>query len=77
MLSAVILYQCGYPAMQLTPQPEHQGLAHAGPLVLGAKSLKYPTLTPDRDRTVLRMLFQYYYWHGLYLHPLTSITDKE
>src|SRR3989338_3314757 len=33
MLSAVIRNQCGYPALQLTSQPAHQGLARLGPLV--------------------------------------------
>jgi len=34
MLSAVINYQCDYPAMLLTEQQANQGLAHLGPLVL-------------------------------------------
>src|SRR3989344_5486072 len=54
MLSAVIRNQCGYPAMQLTSQPAHQGLARPGPLVLEANSLKNPTLTADRGRPVSR-----------------------
>ena len=35
----------------------HQRLIHSGPLVLGATLLKFLTPTPDRDRTVSRMLF--------------------
>ena len=35
-------------------QLEHQRLTHSGPLVLGTSSLKYPTPTTDKDRTVLR-----------------------
>ena len=54
MLSAVIPNQCGYPAVLLMEQLAHQRLAHPGPLVLWATSLKYPTLTADRDRTVSR-----------------------
>ena len=40
--------------MPLARQPEHQGFVHSGPLVLGAASLKSPTPTADRDRTVSR-----------------------
>ena len=54
MLSAVILSERSYPAMQLASQPEHQRFVHSGPLVLGAASLKSPTPTADRDRTVSR-----------------------
>ena len=54
MLSAVIPNQCGFPAMLLMEQLAHQGLTHPGPLVLWANSLKYPTLTADRDRAVLQ-----------------------
>ena len=32
----------------------HQRLVHPGPLVLRAASLKFPTVTVDRDRTVSR-----------------------
>lgn len=35
-------------------QLAHQGMAHLGPLVLKANSLKNPTLTADRDQPVLR-----------------------
>ena len=54
MLSAVILSERSYPAMQLASQPEHQRFVHSGPLVLGAASLNSPTPTADRDRTVSR-----------------------
>ena len=54
MLSAVILSERSYPAMQLASQPENQRFVHSGPLVLGAALLKYPTPTEDRDRTVSR-----------------------
>ena len=54
MLSAVILSEHSYPAMQLASQPEHQSFVHSGPLVLGATSIKYQTRTVDRDRTVSR-----------------------
>ena len=35
-------------------QPVHQRSVHPGPLVLRTAPLKYPTPTPDRDRTVSR-----------------------
>ena len=54
MLSAVILSEHSYPAMQLASQPEHQRFVHSGPLVLGAAPLNSPTPTADRDRTVSR-----------------------
>ncbi len=54
MLSAVIVSDHSYPAMPLAGQPEHQGVVHSGPLVLGAAPLKPPTPTTDRDRTVSR-----------------------
>ena len=54
MLSAVILSERSYPAMQLASQPEHQRFVHSGPLVLGAAPLKSHTPTADRDRTVSR-----------------------
>jgi hypothetical protein len=54
MLSAVILSEHSYPAMQLASQPEHQRFVHSGPLVLGAAPLKSQTPTADRDRTVSR-----------------------
>ena len=54
MLSAVILSERSYPAMQLASQPEHQRFVHSGPLVLGANPLNSQTRTVDRDRTVSR-----------------------
>ena len=54
MLSAVIPSVRGYPAVPLARQPEHQRYVHPGPLVLRTAPLKYPTPTPDRDRTVSR-----------------------
>ena len=54
MLSALILSECGYPAMPLAGQLEHQRFDCPGPLVLGTDPLKYPAPTTDRDRTVLR-----------------------
>ena len=54
MLSAVIDPELSYRAMRLATQPEHQRFVHSGPLVLGAASLKSPTPTADRDRTVSR-----------------------
>ena len=40
--------------MHLTTQLEHQRLLISGPLVLGNVSVKYPTPTVDKDRTVSR-----------------------
>ena len=54
MLSALILAEHSYPALQLAPQPVHQRFVHPGPLVLGTCPLKFQTTTTDRDRTVLR-----------------------
>jgi hypothetical protein len=54
MLSAVILSERSYPAMQLASQPEHQRFVHSGPLVLGAAPLNSQTPTADRDRPVSR-----------------------
>ncbi len=54
MLSAVILSEHSYPAVQLALQPVHQRFVHPGPLVLRTAPLKYPTPTADRDRTVSR-----------------------
>ena len=54
MLSAVILPERGYPAMQLASQPVHQRFVRTGPLVLNADLLKFPAPTKDRDRTVSR-----------------------
>ena len=54
MLSALILTQRGYPAVQLAPQPVCQRLVRPGPLVLRSVLLNFPTPTTDRDRTVSR-----------------------
>ena len=54
MLSAVILSERSYPAMQLASQQEHQRFVHPGPLVLRTAPLKSLTPTADRDRTVSR-----------------------
>src|SRR5688572_14921787 len=54
MLSAVIPSVHSYPAVPLAGQPVHQGYVHSGPLVLGQLTLKSPTPTEDRDRTVSR-----------------------
>ncbi len=52
MLSALILTQRGYPAVQLAPQPVYQRLVHTGPHVLRTDLRSFPTPTTDRDRTV-------------------------
>src|SRR3954462_15062610 len=54
MLSAVISSVLSYSAMRLAPQPIHQRYVRSGPLVLGQLTLKFPTPTADRDRTVSR-----------------------
>ena len=54
MLSALILTERGYPAVQLAPQPVNQRFVQPGPLVLRSEPLKYPTPTADRDQTVSR-----------------------
>ena len=54
MLSAVILSTHSYSAMRLASQPKHQRCVHSGPLVLRTASLKSPTPTVDRARTVSR-----------------------
>ena len=54
MLSALIPSEHSYPAMQLALQLVHQWFVHSGPLVLRTASLKFPTTTADRDRTVSR-----------------------
>ena len=54
MLSALITSRHSYPALHLETQLEHQRSVHPGPLVLRTAPLKYPTPTPDRDRTVSR-----------------------
>ena len=54
MLSALLTSRHSYPALHLETQLEHQRSVHPGPLVLRTAPLKYPTPTPDRDRTVSR-----------------------
>src|SRR5690554_3243723 len=54
MPSAFIHTELGYSAMHLAVQPMHQRFVQPGPLVLRSDPLKYPTPTPDRDRTVSR-----------------------
>ncbi len=54
MPSAFIPSRLGYSAMLLVKQQIHQRSVHPGPLVLRTAPLKYPTPTPDRDRTVSR-----------------------
>ena len=54
MLSALILTELGYPAVQLAPQPVNQRFVHPGPLVLRTDLRKFPAPTTDRDRTVSR-----------------------
>ena len=54
MLSALILTERGYPAVQLAPQPVYQRFVRPGPLVLRSVLLKLLTPTTDRDRTVSR-----------------------
>ena len=54
MLSVLISSKHSYPAMQLAPQQVHQRSVQHGPLVLVSGSLKSPTPTTDRDRTVSR-----------------------
>ena len=54
MLSALILTERGYPAVQLAPQPVNQRFVQPGPLVLRSGLLKLLSPTTDRDRTVSR-----------------------
>lgn len=54
MPSAFIPSRLGYSAMLLAEQQIHQRPVQPGPLVLRSAPLKYPTPTPDRDRTVSR-----------------------
>src|ERR1035437_512980 len=54
MLSAFLSGAHSYPAMLLAEQLVHQRCVHPGPLVLGTSSIKLPTPTSDRDRTVSR-----------------------
>jgi hypothetical protein len=54
MLSALIRSVHSYPAMPLAGQLEHHWYVIPGPLVLRNESLKHPTPTADKDRTVSR-----------------------
>ena len=54
MLSVLISSKHSYPAMHLAAQLVHQRFVQLGPLVLESGSLKLPTPTTDRDRTVSR-----------------------
>ncbi len=54
MLSALISSKGSYSAMHLAAQQIHRSFVHSGPLVLGTATLKFPTPTTDRDRTVSR-----------------------
>ena len=54
MLSALIFLRHSYPALHLATQQAHRRSVRRGPLVLTSASLKLPTPTTDRDRTVSR-----------------------
>src|ERR1700743_3702907 len=54
MLSALILPAGRQPAVPLAGQLAHESCVHPGPLVLGIAFHRFPTATPDRDRTVSR-----------------------
>src|SRR5258708_38935488 len=54
MLSALILTEHSYPAMQLAPQQVHYRFVRLGPLVLESGPLNLLAPTTDRDRTVSR-----------------------
>ena len=54
MLSALILTERGYPAVQLASQPVNQRFVQPGPLVLRSDLRKLPAPTTDRDRSVSR-----------------------
>ena len=54
MLSELISSAHGYAALQLALQLPHQKCVIPGPLVLRNESLKFPTPTEDKDRTVSR-----------------------
>lgn len=54
MLSAVTFSELNYPAVLLVEQLVLSELVQPGPLVLGSASLKYPTVTVDRDRAISR-----------------------
>ena len=54
MLSALIRYRRGYPAVHLAAQPVNRRSVRHGPLVLVSEPRKFPTPAIDRDRTVSR-----------------------
>ena len=54
MLSELIPSAHGYATLRLAPQLLHQKRVILGPLVLKNESLKFPTPTVDKDRTVSR-----------------------
>src|SRR5271170_3111432 len=54
MLSALIPSAGRQPAVPLAGQLAHESCVRPGPLVLGTAFLKFPTATPDRERTVSR-----------------------
>ena len=54
MLSALIPSAGRQPAVPLAGQLAHESCVRPGPLVLGTAFLRFPTATPDRDRTVSR-----------------------
>ena len=53
-IAAFIKNDDRYPAVLLAEQLVHESSSHPGPLVLGVASLKSPTPTEDKDRTVSR-----------------------
>src|SRR5271167_923189 len=71
MLSALIPPVGRKSAVPLAGQLTHESYVRPGPLVLGTAFLRSPTAASDRDRTVSRVLFPYYYGHRLYLHPIS------
>ena len=54
MLSALIRYRRGYPAVPLAGQPANRRSVKHGPLVLVPEPRRFPAPTIDRDRTVSR-----------------------
>src|ERR1022692_3154125 len=71
MPSALIPSVGRKPAVPLAGQLAHESYVRPGPLVLGTAFLRSPTAASDRDRTVSRVIFPYYYGHRLYLHPIS------
>ncbi len=60
MLSTLIPAEHSYPAVQQVLKPVDQRFVQLGPLVLESTSLKYSSLTVDRDQPVSRILVTYY-----------------